>query len=146
MKKLFLSFLILLISIQTKAYESGPGFYAEFGKDFYNSITYTDIEIHYIFKFWEIELMPYGGTKTWFTSKDNVLKGGNPFLDTYSFGAKIMYDNITIVYNHYCAHPVSSYYDGDYSKKHPNEKAPYYIEDGVAGGNSDMLIIRYAYN
>lgn len=146
-----LVFLICFISSFAQAYEEGVGFYAEYGKSFVEAFTaktnnnesdiptdytisYTELEIHYVFKFWNIELIPYGGTKTWFISGDNIFRDGKPFCDIYFFGTKINYKNISFYYEHYCAHPVYSNY------------TMWMIEDYRMGQNSDKIAVRYQYN
>lgn len=137
-----LVFLICFISSFAQAYEKGAGFYAEYGKDFTTDVTYTDLEVHYIFKFWEIELIPYGGTQTWFISDNTLIFGGKPFLDVYSWGIKTKWNNIIFQYEHFCAHPVMT----DYIKKREGTATTYTVKDGMMGGNSDRFSVRYQYN
>jgi hypothetical protein len=145
MKKIIFVIMVL-ISVQGYAYEKGPGFYAEFGRSLLDThymnqvgdskqyVSYTDLEVHYVFQFWNIQLIPYGGVKTWFLSGDNVFRGGKPFCDIYSFGSKIKYGNAIIYYEHYCAHQVYS------------NKEMWKVEDYRMGQNSDRIAIRYEFN
>ncbi|HAX18415.1 MAG TPA: hypothetical protein DCY00_07470 [Actinobacteria bacterium] len=143
-----LKILILILTISyssfVQAYEEGPGFYAEYGKDIYSNVTYTDIEIHYTLKFWQLELQPYGATETWFISGENLISGGKPFLDIYSWGARIIYNNISFEYEHFCAHPVMS----DYLIERKEKATVYTINNnnGLLGDNSDRFSIRYQFN
>ena len=142
MKKLILFLTILLISVNLFAYEEGPGFYAEYSKDFYSDITYTDIEVHYTLKFWQLELQPFGGTQTYFISNDSLIFGGKPFLDVYSWGSRLKYKNIIFQYEHFCAHPVMS----DYTRSREDEATIYSVNNGMMGENSDRFSIRYEFN
>lgn len=144
MKKLFLLF--MLFYIPAFAISPGAGFYAEFGKSFLEThyknnvydtdqtVSYTDIEVHYNFSAWDIWLIPYGEIKTWFLSDKNILANGKPFCDIYFIGLKIKYMGITLYCEHYCAHPVYS-----------NEKM-WQVEDYRMGQNSDKIAIRYEFN
>ena len=140
MKKIMI--IILLMCISANAKEKGIGFTAEIGKDFSNSVTFTDLEVRYIFKFWNIELQPYGGTQTWFISGNNMIRDGKPFLDVYSAGIKIKWNNIEVKYNHYCAHPVMS----DYYMEKDNEATIWKTKGGMMGNNSDSFSVKYEFN
>lgn len=140
MKKIIILIAFMMISLSGFTKERGISFYAELGKDFCNSVTYTDMQIAYVFKFYNIELMPYGGTKTWFISQSNILKGGKPYCDIYSFGAILKLDNISIEYQHFCAHPIFK------TGVNTNSRQRYLIDDGQFGCNSDKLAFRYQYN
>lgn len=140
MKKLII--LVLLLST-TFVYskDKGPGFYVELGKDRLEDIAYTDIQVHYVFKFWNIEFMPYGGIKTWFDSEGlNINGGGIPYNDTYKVGAELTYEGVTFGFQHYCSHPVAN------KGFETEEGKRYVIEDGMMGTKADYIYVRYSFN
>jgi len=140
MKKFLISsmvFIVCFISSFAQAYEKGAGFYVEYGRDLYKYTSYTEIEIHYRFKFWNIELKPYGITKTWFLVEKSDEIGafrGNPFCDIYTVGTEIKYEGLSFFYEHNCAHRVYSQND------------MWQTEEYKISGNSDIIGVRYQFN
>lgn len=98
MKKL----LLLLLFIPSICFSEIKGF-IEVGKDLNFNIAYTQLQIGYNIKFWNMVLMPYGNQKTWFEYKDGQ---GFPFKEIYTIGTELKFENITIDLSHFCAHEV----------------------------------------
>jgi hypothetical protein len=77
--------------------------YIELGKDIDYNIAYTDIQIGYNFRFWNMLFMPYGGIQTWFEIENGK---GSPFIDIYTVGTQLRFDCITFDFSHFCSHEV----------------------------------------
>jgi len=138
---------------EAQAREKGPGFYAEYGQSLTpvqtfsiseehgwgyvegrsDYISYTDINVHYVFSFWNIELVPFGAVKTW-AVPSSVILGGKPFCDIYTIGLEIFWKGISISIDHYCAHSVRSS-DGMWK-----------VKDYRMGQNMNEIKIRYSFN
>ena len=138
MKKLIGVVIILFACINVYARESGPGFYAEYGTDTITKTSYTEINIHYTWKPFGIELSPYGVQKTWFnrTSKWDIGIEGKPFCDIYTVGFEIKYEGVSFAVEHFCAHKVLC---GD---DYMGNAAPECRVDA----NGNLFKIRYTWN
>lgn len=77
--------------------------FIEVGKDLNFNIAYTDLQIGYNIKFWNMALMPYGNQKTWFEYEGFE---GFPFQEIYTFGTELRFENITIDLSHFCSHEI----------------------------------------
>ena len=127
MKKLII-ILIFLLTVSAQAvqvYEKGIGGYIEYGQSIekiqasYKDktsdiillepqyIVFTEINLHYVFQIWNIQLIPFASIKTWSAYDTNILKG-SPFCDIYTVGSEVLWNDISIVLDYYCAHPVYS--------------------------------------
>lgn len=138
---------------EAQAREAGPGFYVEYGQSLTpvqtfsiseehgwgyveegsDYISYTDINVHYVFSFWNIELVPFGAVKTWAIPRSNLI-GGSPFCDIYTVGCEIFWKGISISIDHYCAHSVRSS-DGMWK-----------VKDYRMGQNMNEIKVRYSFN
>jgi len=58
--------IILLLCLPVSAQIGG---HIELGRDLYFNIAYTELQIEYNIKLWNIVLIPYGNQKTWFEYK-----------------------------------------------------------------------------
>jgi len=94
--------ILLLLMIPSICFSEIKG-HIEIGKDIDFNIAYSEIQIGYNFRFWNIILMPYGNQQTWFEYKDY---NGYPFKDIYTAGAELKIENITIDLSHFCSHEV----------------------------------------
>lgn len=108
-------------------------YYAGYDGTEHNYISYTDINIHYVFGFWGVELVPFGGLKTWFIPSSSVL-GGRPFCDIYTIGLEVHWGDFSITADHYCAHSVYS------------TKDMWKVKDYRMGQNMNEIKIRYSFN
>ena len=138
---------------QAFAREAGPGFYVEYGQSLtpvqtntlsqeygWGYVTggseytsYTDINIHYTFEFWNIQLVPFANLKTWAIPRSNLI-GGSPFCDIYTVGCEIFWNGISISVDHYCAHSVRS------------NSEMWKVKDYRMGQNMNEIKIRYSFN
>lgn len=64
-------------------------------------------------------IRPYGSWETWAAYIGSG--SGEPFRDTYGFGADIEWRGFYVDYYHYCSHPVIS--EKGYQDKYPTPKA-----------------------
>jgi len=103
--------------------------YVEVGKDLNSNIAYTELQIGYNFRFWNIILMPYGNTQTWFEYKG---ANGYPFKDIYTIGTQLKFENITIDLSHFCSHEVVS-----------SSRSYIYDYEPPKDGNLTKLSVRY---
>ena len=104
----------------------------EIGKDLYCKVAYTELQIGYNFRFWNVILMPYGNQQTWYETTGNLVFGGAPFRDIYKVGSELRFDNITIDLSHFCSHKVISN-NSEFIKKY----AP------PVDGNLTKISVRY---
>jgi len=94
--------LFLFLLIPSISFSQIKGF-VEVGKDLDFNIAYTELQIGYNIKFWNISLMPYGNQKTWFEHEDFE---GFPFQEIYKVGTELKFENITIDLSHFCSHQI----------------------------------------
>ena len=132
---------------QAQAREAGPGFYVEVGQSLtpvqnyyadyegnrFNYISYTDINLHYTFSFWNIQLTPFTSIKTWAVPSITQLNG-KPFCDIYTIGCEVVWNRISIIIDHYCAHAVFS------------TSELWQTKDYRMGQNMNEIKIRYSFN
>jgi hypothetical protein len=126
MKKL----LFIILIIPSICFSEIKG-HIETGKDLYCNVAYTELQIGYSFKFYNLYIMPYANQQTWFEYRD--LKG-YPFNDIYKIGTEFKFENIKIDLSHFCSHKVIS----ENSEFIYNYKPP-------ADGNLTKLSIRYEF-
>jgi len=82
--------------------------HVEIGKDTNCKVAYTELQIGYNFRFWNVALMPYGNQQTWYEMNGNVFFGGLPFRDIYKVGTELKIENLTFDFSHFCSHKVVS--------------------------------------
>jgi hypothetical protein len=138
---------------EAQAREKGPGFYVEYGQSLTpvenqtitkeygwgyvkgdsDYVAYTDINIHYTFQFWNIQLVPFANLKTWAIPSVTQLDG-KPFCDIYTVGCEVFWKGISVSVDHYCAHAVRS-----------NDEM-WKVKDYRMGQNMNEIKIRYSFN
>lgn len=65
----------------------------------------ANVTLGYDIKIYQVKNTTYGGWSTW-SLRDGT--SGYPFIDIYTIGNKLSYDNFFIDYKHYCVHTVNS--------------------------------------
>lgn len=151
--KRILIVLFVLFAIQSQAvqvYQKGIGGYIEYGQSLEPVKTYsftydedpeenstyigfTDINLHYVFQAWNVQFIPFTSVKMWVEPHATQFYG-EPFCDIYTVGAEILWNNISLTVDHYCAHPV-----------HSNEEN-WQVRDYRMGQNMTEFKIRYSFN
>ena len=126
MKKFIVALMLLFPSV---CFSELKGF-IEPGKDIDYNIAYTELQIGYNFKVFNIEIMPYGNQQTWFEYNN---KRGYPFRDIYTIGSEFKFSNITIDFSHFCSHKVMSL----------NSEENFTSYESSVQGASTRLAIRY---
>lgn len=108
MKKLAYVSLVLVVLLYSSICFSEVRGHIEIGKDTSCNVAYTELQIGYNFRFWNVVLMPYGNQQTWYEATGNLVFGGSPFRDIYKVGTELKYENLTFDFSHFCSHKVIS--------------------------------------
>jgi len=104
-KIIFLSILLVFVNTYLKAEIHG---HFEIGKTIENEWAKTEIELQWWIGKGIIKNELYGGWQTWFIPHN--LRGA-PFKDVYFLGDRIHFRNFYLELEHFCNHPVYSYYN-----------------------------------
>jgi len=102
-----LSIMLLLILVPISLYAEICGHFVV-GNVIENEWAYAEIEIQWWIGKGSLKNELYGGWQTWFIPHD---LRGTPFKDVYFLGDRIYFKNFYIELEHFCNHPVYSYYN-----------------------------------